>query len=87
DVFDVLETVLPRLGEVHLHDCPSFRRDGVLGYGKDHQVLGAGDLDTGRLLDRLQTAAWDGPIILELTVEQALASMDVVRALRPALPD
>jgi len=87
DVFDVLETVLPRLGEVHLHDCPSFQREGALGYGKDHQVLGAGDLDAARLFDRLHAAAWDGPIIFELTVEEALASMDVVRSLRPELID
>jgi sugar phosphate isomerase/epimerase len=85
DVFDVLDTVLPRLGEVHLHDAPSYQKEGGLGYGKDHQVLGAGDLDTGRLLDRLQSAGWDGPIIYELTVEQALASMEVIRALRPNL--
>ncbi|MEN4041755.1 MAG: cobamide remodeling phosphodiesterase CbiR [Anaerolineaceae bacterium] len=85
DVFDVLETVLPRLGEVHLHDCPSYRRDGALGYGKDHQALGAGDLDTGRLLDRLQAAGWNGPIIFELTVAEALTSLDTVRSLRPAL--
>jgi sugar phosphate isomerase/epimerase len=87
DVFDVLETVLPRLGEVHLHDCPAYQRGGSLGYGKDHQVIGAGDLDTGRLLDRLQSADWKGPIIFELTVDQALASMDVVRSLRPELVD
>ena len=85
DVFDVLETVLPRLGEIHLHDAPWYQREEALGYGKDHQVLGAGDLDVGRLLDRLQSAGWDGPIVYELTVEQALASMDVIRAIRPGL--
>jgi sugar phosphate isomerase/epimerase len=87
DVFDVLETVLPRLGEIHLHDAPQSSKDGTLGYGKDHQVLGAGDLDVGRLLDRLQSAGWNGPIIYELTVEQALASMNVIRSLRPDLLD
>lgn len=86
DVFDVLETVLPRLGEIHLHDAPR-SKDGTLGYGKDHQVLGAGDLDIGRLLDRLQSAGWNGPIVYELTVEQALASMNVIRSLRPDLLD
>jgi sugar phosphate isomerase/epimerase len=85
DVFDVLETVLPRLGEIHLHDAPYYQKDGVLGYGKDHQVLGSGDLDVGRLLDRLQSAGWNGPIIYELTIEQAIASMDVIRSLRPNL--
>jgi sugar phosphate isomerase/epimerase len=83
DVFDVLESVLPRLGEIHLHDAPWYQKEGVLGYGKDHQVLGAGDLDVGRLLDRLQSAGWNGPIVFELSVEQALASMNVIRSLRP----
>jgi sugar phosphate isomerase/epimerase len=85
ELFDVLETVLPRLGEIHLHDAPWYQKDGVLGYGKDHQVLGAGDLDIGRLLDRLQSAGWNGPIIYELNLEEALASMGVIRALRPDL--
>jgi sugar phosphate isomerase/epimerase len=85
ELFDVLETVLPRLGEIHLHDAPWYQKDGVLGYGKDHQVLGAGDLDIGRLLDRLQSAGWNGPIIYELNLEEALVSMGVIRALRPDL--
>jgi sugar phosphate isomerase/epimerase len=87
DVFDVLETVLPRLGEIHLHDAPWYQKDGVLGYGKDHQVLGAGDLDVGRLLDRLQSAGWNGPIVYELNLDEALASMDVIRSMRPHLVD
>ncbi len=83
DLFEALERCLPRLGEVHLQDGPWQGPERKIGYGKDHQPLGTGDLDTGRLLDRLSEAGFDGPVILELTVEEALASMEVIRTLRP----
>jgi sugar phosphate isomerase/epimerase len=78
-LFEALEKILPRLAEIHLHDCPDFLKTGVLGYGKDHQPLGSADLDVARLLKRLEQAAFDGPIIFELEVEQALGSLAVVR--------
>lgn len=73
--FDALEKILPRLAEIHLHDCPEYLKTGVLGYGKDHQPLGTGDLDVPRLFQRLKQAGFDGPVIFELEVEQALQSM------------
>jgi len=82
DFFDVVEACLPRLAEIHLHDAP-IPDKGTVVYGTDHSPLGTGDLDTARLLDRLVNAGFDGPIIFELKVEQALASLDVIRALRP----
>lgn len=85
DLFAVVEQVLPRLGEVHLHDCPRPPASGKPAYGMDHQPLGSGDLDTARLLDRLNEARFDGPIIFELTVPQALSSLQVIQNLRPAL--
>lgn len=77
DFWDALDRCLPRLAEVHLHDSPLLR-DHV-EYGKDHQPLGTGDLDVKRFLNRLEAANFNGPIIFELTVEQALASLQVVR--------
>ncbi len=68
-----------------MHDAPWQGPQHNLGYGKDHQRLGQGDLDVGRFLDRLAAACWDGPIIFELNIENALASLEVVRSLRPAL--
>ncbi len=76
DLFGVLERVLPRLAEVHLHDSPQWSPGAPIVYGKDHQALGKGDLDVGRLLARLEEAGWNGPIIFELTVEEALASRE-----------
>ncbi len=85
ELFEVLERVLPRLGEVHLHDCPWQGPERNIGYGKDHQALGMGDLDVGRFLDRLNQTNWDGPIIFELSVEQANTSLDLIRSLRPGV--
>jgi len=82
DLFDVLERVLPRLAEVHLHDCKQMP-EGVRGYGEDHKPLGTADLPLGRLLDRLHSANFTGPIIMELNLSEALHSLQVIRAARP----
>lgn len=83
ELFDALEQCLPRLGEIHLHDGPWQGPEQSVGYGKDHQALGKGDLDTGRLLDRLGEAGYQGPIIFELPVDASLASLEVLREARP----
>ena len=83
DFFDVVEKVLPRLAEVHLHDSKKMP-DGVRGYGEDHKPLGHGDLDLGRFLDQLATANFNGPLVFELKTEEALESLKVVKSIRPA---
>jgi sugar phosphate isomerase/epimerase len=83
-LFEALERCLPRLGEIHLHDGPWQGPGLTIGYGKDHQALGKGDLDLAGLLDRLHLANFAGPIIFELGIEDALASLQVVRSVRPA---
>ena len=82
DFFEVVERILPRLAEVHLHDCKRMP-EGQRGYGEDHKPLGRGDLDLGRLLDRLNEAHFSGPLVFELSVDEALASLKVVNAERP----
>jgi sugar phosphate isomerase/epimerase len=84
-LFEALERCLPRLGEVHLHDGPWQGPDQRIGYGEDHQTLGTGDLELGRFLDRLVEAEFSGPIILELTVSEALASLEAIRSVRPEI--
>ncbi len=79
EFFEALERCLPRLGEVHLHDSPDLVRSGRREYGLDHQPLGAGDLDVPRFLHRLSEAHFQGPLIFELGLSEALASMDVIR--------
>jgi sugar phosphate isomerase/epimerase len=80
DFFAALDRCLPRLGEIHLHDGPRRGPGEAPGYGLDHHPLGTGDLDLPRFLARLEQAGFSGPIIFELGVEEALASLDVIRA-------
>ena len=82
DFFDVLEKLLPRLAEVHLHDSKKMP-EGLRGYGEDHKPLGRGDLELGRLLDRLAEANFRGPLVFELKVAEALESLKVVESIRP----
>jgi sugar phosphate isomerase/epimerase len=82
DFFDVLEKLLPRLAEVHLHDSKKMP-EGVRGYGEDHKPLGTGDLELGRFLDRLAAANFHGPLVFELNLDEALESLKVVKSIRP----
>ncbi len=81
DLFEALETTLPRLAEVHLHDSPRWVPGTPIRYGEDHQALGKGDLDLMRLLGRLAETGFQGPLVFELTVPEAVASLALVRSL------
>lgn len=85
DVFQALELALPRLGEVHLHDSPWQGRERNIAFGKDHRPLGEGDLDVLRLLERLERANFQGPIIFELRLSEALQSMEYLRRTYPGV--
>lgn len=82
-LFDALDAILARLGEVHLHDGPWQGTDRKIGYGKDHAPLGTADLDVHRFLGKLKNAEFKGPIIFELTIPQALQSIDYIRQVMP----
>jgi len=47
------------------------------------QRLGTGDLDIGRLFDLLVEANFKGPIIFELRINEALASLETIQKIRP----
>ena len=72
---DVFKACAHRLAEIHLHDSPNFLKTGQLGYGKDHQALGKGDLDIEHLFQLIKQNNFTGPIIFELTVEEAQRSI------------
>ena len=72
-----VDLFLPRLAEVHLHDA--YRR--AEGHDvADHLRLGAGELPLAWLLRRLVAAQFPGPVILELGLQDAVASLAVIRA-------
>lgn len=83
DLFSVIATALPRLAEIHLHDSPWQGPAGEIAYGKDHQALGNGDLDIFRFLEMLEQNRFNGPVIFELTIDEALQSMDHIHRLHP----
>lgn len=83
DLFEALDRSGDRLGEIHLHDAPRRHPQGEIAYGEDHRPIGAGDLDIGRLVDRLEAMDFTGPLIYELSVPEALESMKAIGELRP----
>jgi sugar phosphate isomerase/epimerase len=84
-VEQVVERSKDRLGEVHLHDGPWQGAGQNIGYGNDHRPLGEGDLESGALLDQLQDVGFHVPIIFELQLHEALASLATLREVRPKL--
>ena len=85
DFFPALEASLSRLGEIHLHDGPWQGSEHTIGYGKDHQALGKGDLDIAGFLDWLVDHRYSGPVIFELRLEDALHSLEAIKSIRPEL--
>lgn len=76
---EALQKSLPRLAEVHLHDAYYHSQpDGTFRRG-DHLPLGESHLPLGFLLDTLKEAAFEGPIIFELTIQEAKASLEYLR--------
>jgi len=82
-LFEALERMLPRLAEVHLHDA--YRRELPNGTVQvnDHMPLGTGEVPVGDFLDKLSASGFAGPIIFELTIEEAKTSLETIRAVRP----
>jgi len=67
---DALQRTLPRLAEVHLHDGYYRPRPDGTFHRADHLPLGEGDLPLDFLLDTLEEAGFEGPVIFELTISQ-----------------
>ena len=76
---EALQRSLPRLGEVHFHDAYYRPQPDGTVRRKDHLPLGEGELPLDFLLDTLQEAGFEGPVIFELTIQEAKASLDYLR--------
>ncbi|MDA8218134.1 MAG: cobamide remodeling phosphodiesterase CbiR [Dehalococcoidales bacterium] len=79
---DAVERALPRLAQVHLHDG-YLRREGGVEKAADHLALGEGDLPLAWLLDKLTAVNFRGPVVLEVSVAEAMSSVAAIRGLRP----
>lgn len=79
DFLSAFEQSLPRLSEIHLNDGPWQGPEHVVHQGKDHLPLGSGDLDVAWFINRCVELQFGGPVIFELSLDEALHSLDVIR--------
>jgi len=61
--------------------------DNKVGYRKDHQALGLGDLKVAKFLARLEQYNFNGPIIFELGLNEVIQSIEFIRSIRPNFGD
>jgi len=61
--------------------------DNKVGYEKDHQALGLGDLKVAKFLARLEQYNFNGPIIFELVLNEAIQSIEFIRSIRLNIGD
>jgi sugar phosphate isomerase/epimerase len=80
DLMPAFERALPRLAEIHLNDGPWQGPEHTVHFGKDHLPLGSGDLDVATFINRCLEIQFGGPLIFELSLDEALCSLDVIRA-------
>lgn len=73
-VEEALKKSSKKLGEIHLHDA--YRRiEGDRLVIRDHLALGAGDLNLKSFLKTLRQVDFSGPIVFELGLRDAKASL------------
>ncbi|MEM2940942.1 MAG: cobamide remodeling phosphodiesterase CbiR [Thermoproteota archaeon] len=73
-VEEALEFSSERLAEIHLHDAYR-RKEGGRIIIKDHLPLGAGDMNIKSFLKTLKRIGFTGPIVFELGLKDAKASL------------
>jgi len=82
-LMDALKSFLPRMIGMHLHDAMRRpRQDGSFEV-RDHLPLGSGDMEVDKFLDAVERGGFAGPAVFELSKEEALRSLDLIRAVRP----
>jgi sugar phosphate isomerase/epimerase len=81
DFHEALAKCLPRLKEVHLHDAWFKPEPGGPPRWADHLPLGEGEVPVEKLFATLKEKGFSGPIIFELTVPEALKSLERLRSM------
>ncbi len=85
DILTFVDRYYDRLAEIHLHDGGLNPPKGYNGHFFDHQPLGEGELPISEFLSELETRKFRGPIIFELTFQEAEESLKVIRRMIPDL--
>jgi len=81
DFHQALAECLPRLKEVHLHDAWFRPEPGGPPRWADHLPLGEGEVPVEKFFATLREKGFDGPIIFELTIPEALKSLERLRSM------
>lgn len=83
EIMEFLDRYFSRIKEIHLHDGGHQAVDLGLTHRFDHQALGTGELPIATFLNELQKRNYQGIIIFELTVSEALESLNAIRTCLP----
>jgi sugar phosphate isomerase/epimerase len=81
-VLGFLEEFFDKIIDIHLHDAYRTEKDGVK-IQKDHLPLGKGNLPVVELFNFLDRRGYSHPIVFELTLPQALQSLQVIHEKYP----
>jgi len=81
DFHQALAKCLPRLKEVHLHDAWFRPEPGGPPRWADHLPLGEGEVPVEEFFATLKEKGFSGPIIFELTIPEALKSLERLRSI------
>lgn len=77
-VIGFLKAHWDRIVELHLHDGFHRRTDGNI-VRRDHLPIGDGNLPISELMDYLDEKGFKGPIVFELTFDEAKRSLETIR--------
>lgn len=78
NIDEALRTSSGRVGEIHLHDAYRRVKEGCIEV-RDHLPLGAGDLEVKDLIDLLDEIDFKGPLVFELSLEDASTSLSTLK--------
>jgi len=79
DFDETLQKCLPRLAEVHLHDAWYRPQPNGPARWADHLPLGEGEIPLESFLKTIRDAGFNGPVVFELTIQEALQSLKVIQ--------
>jgi len=78
-LMDALSIFLPKMVGVHAHDGMRRRSSDGSSIVRDHLPLGSGDMPISDFFGALLNADFSGPVVFELSLEDALRSIEAIR--------